>query len=134
MLLPLGLLLARNGIVPSPLAVNGVGLVLVILPASLWATWWEAASKGAATPGKRLLRLRVLHEQARALPSARQSAVRDMIKIALPWELGHTVALGLREHGTWRGAGLVVDAHRSHLWLAAGQSGAVDHPFSQAGA
>jgi hypothetical protein len=49
-LLPLGLLLARNGIVPSPLAVNGVGLVLVILPASLWATWWEAASKGA-TPG-----------------------------------------------------------------------------------
>ena len=94
MLLPLGLLLARNGIVPSPLAVNGVGLVLVILPASLWATWWEAASKGAATPGKRLLRLRVLHERARALPSARQSVVRNMIKIALPWELGHTVALG----------------------------------------
>jgi len=92
-LLPLGLLLARSGIVLRPLVVNGVGLVLVILPATLWATWWEAGQKGA-TPGKRLLRLRVLHEQARALPSARQSVVRNMIKIALPWELGHTVALG----------------------------------------
>ena len=105
-LLPLGLLLARNGIVLGPLVVNGVGLVLVILPATLWATWWEAAPKGA-TPGKRLLRLRVLDEQARALPSARQSVVRNMIKIALPWAGAHGGA-GVREHGRWRGAGLVV--------------------------
>jgi hypothetical protein len=41
-----------------------------------------------------LLRLGVIDESADALVSARRSLARNVIKIAVPWELGHTVALG----------------------------------------
>jgi uncharacterized RDD family membrane protein YckC len=93
LLIPVGLLFIRHGIVLSSVAINAIGLVLVIAPATAWATWWEAVPRGA-TPGKRLLRLRVLEENAAAFPSVTRSLARNAIKIAVPWELGHTVALG----------------------------------------
>jgi uncharacterized RDD family membrane protein YckC len=40
------------------------------------------------------LRLGVIDESTDALVSARRSLARNVIKIAVPWELGHTVALG----------------------------------------
>jgi uncharacterized RDD family membrane protein YckC len=58
-LIPLGLLLTRQEVTLSPLAVNAIGLALVIAPATAWATWWETRPRGA-TPGKRLLHLMVL--------------------------------------------------------------------------
>jgi uncharacterized RDD family membrane protein YckC len=93
LLLPLGLLLIRRGVMLSSVAVNAVGLALVIAPATAWATWREARQRGA-TPGKRLLRLGVIDESTDALVSARRSLARNVIKIAVPRELGHTVALG----------------------------------------
>jgi uncharacterized RDD family membrane protein YckC len=57
LLLPLGFLLIRRGVMLSALAVNAFGFALVIAPATAWAAWWEARPRGA-TPGKRLLRLR----------------------------------------------------------------------------
>jgi uncharacterized RDD family membrane protein YckC len=93
LLVPLGLLLSQRGVMLSSLAVNALALVLVIAPESAWAAWWEARPRGA-TVGKRLRRLRVIDEKTRALPSGRQALVRNLIKITLPWELGHTVALG----------------------------------------
>jgi uncharacterized RDD family membrane protein YckC len=73
----------------------------VIVPATGWASWWESRPRGA-TPGKRLLRLRVLDDNTEAAPSGRQSLTRNVIKIAVPWELGHTVALGFASVGTGR--------------------------------
>jgi uncharacterized RDD family membrane protein YckC len=93
LLLPLGLLLIRRGVMLSSVAVNAVGLALVIAPATAWATWHEARPRGA-TPGKRLLRLGVIDASTDALVSAWRSLARNVIKIAVPWELGHTVALG----------------------------------------
>jgi len=93
LLLPLGLLLIRHGVMLSSVAINAIGLVLVIAPATAWASWREARPRGA-TPGKRLLRLGVLDETTEALVPASRSLARNMIRIALPWELGHTVALG----------------------------------------
>jgi uncharacterized RDD family membrane protein YckC len=93
LLLPLGLLLIQRGLMLSSLAVNALAMALVIAPATAWAAWCEARPRGA-TVGKRLLRLRVIDERTRALPSGRQALVRNLIKITLPWELGHTVALG----------------------------------------
>jgi uncharacterized RDD family membrane protein YckC len=93
LLLPLGLLLIRRGVMLSSAAVNAVGLALVIAPATAWATWREARPRGA-TPGKRRLRLGVIDKSTDALVSARRSLTRNVIKIAVPWELGHTVALG----------------------------------------
>ena len=87
------LLLIRRGVMLSSVAVNAVGLTLVIAPATAWATWREARPRGA-TPGKRLLRLGVIDESTDALVSARRSLARNVIKITVPWELGHTVALG----------------------------------------
>ena len=99
LLLPLGLLLIRRGVMLSSVAVNAVGLALVIAPATAWATWREARPQGA-TPGKRLLRLGVIDESTDALVSARRSLARNVIKIAVPWELGHTVALGYASTGS----------------------------------
>jgi uncharacterized RDD family membrane protein YckC len=55
-------------------------------------TAWEAGGR-AATPGKRVLRLAVRHGDDR--PGWRRSLVRNALKVALPWELGHTAALAL---------------------------------------
>lgn len=93
LLLPVGLLLIRYGVTLGAVAVNAIGLALLIAPATAWATWREARPRGA-TPGKRLLRLGVIDESTDALVSARRSLARNVIKIAVPWELGHTVALG----------------------------------------
>jgi uncharacterized RDD family membrane protein YckC len=93
LLLPFGLLLIRHGVMLSSVVINAIGLVLVIAPATACASWREARPRGA-TPGKRLLRLGVLDETTEALVPASRSLARDMIRIALPWELGHTVALG----------------------------------------
>jgi uncharacterized RDD family membrane protein YckC len=65
LLLPLGLLLIRRGVMLSPVAVNAVGLTLVIAPATAWAAGHEAQPRGA-TPGKRLLRLGVINESTDA--------------------------------------------------------------------
>jgi uncharacterized RDD family membrane protein YckC len=99
LLLLLGLLLIRQGIMLSSVAVNAIGLALVIAPATAWATWREARPRGA-TPGKRLLRLRVLDGRAEALVPVSRTLARNVIKIALPWELGHTVALGYAYTGS----------------------------------
>jgi uncharacterized RDD family membrane protein YckC len=130
LLLPIGLLLIRHGIMLSSPAVNVIGLALVIAPATAWATWREARPRGA-TPGKRLLRLGVRDESTEALPSASRSLARNVIKIAVPWELGHTVALGYAYAGM-QCADLVVDTDRNYLWLAARQPDLVDHSFPQA--
>jgi uncharacterized RDD family membrane protein YckC len=98
LLIPLGLLLIQRGGMLSSLAVNALALVLVIAPATAWAAWCEARPRGA-TVGKRLRRLRVIDQKTRALPSGRQALVRNLIKITLPWELGHTVALGFASLG-----------------------------------
>ena len=47
LLLPLGLLLIRHGVMLSSVAVNAVGLAFVIAPATAWATWREAGPRGA---------------------------------------------------------------------------------------
>ena len=97
LLLPVGLLLIRYGVTLGAVAVNAIGLALVIAPATAWATWREAPPRGA-TPGKRLLRLVVIDERTEAFASAWRSLARDVIKIA--WELGHTVALGYAYTGS----------------------------------
>jgi uncharacterized RDD family membrane protein YckC len=83
LLVPVGLLLIRNGVMLSSVAVNAIGLAFVIAPATVWAAWRETRPR-AATPGKRLLRLKVLDDKTEALPSAQRSLARNMIKIAMP--------------------------------------------------
>ena len=48
LLLPLGLLLVRHGVVLNSTAVNAIGLVLVIAPATAWATVRKPATRSHA--------------------------------------------------------------------------------------
>jgi uncharacterized RDD family membrane protein YckC len=54
----------------------------------VWLAGWEA-SPGGATPGKRLLGLRVLTSSGDRLSWPR-SLLRTALKFTLPWELAHT--------------------------------------------
>jgi uncharacterized RDD family membrane protein YckC len=65
-----------------------VTVAVLTVPVTLWFAWWEAAPRGA-TPGKRLLGLRVSRLDGTGLPW-RGSLLRSLVKIALPWELAHT--------------------------------------------
>ena len=64
------------------------GIVVLTVPVTLWSAWWEAAPRGA-TPGKRLLGLRVSRLDGGTLSWPR-SLLRSTVRIAVPWELAHT--------------------------------------------
>jgi uncharacterized RDD family membrane protein YckC len=92
-LVPLGLLLVDRS-VPS-LGWNAVSFVVLIVPATVWLAAWEGGRSGA-TPGKRLFGLRVRVPQVGDV-GWRLAAVRNALKVALPWELGHTAAFLLAD-------------------------------------
>ncbi len=92
LLVPLGVFLVVRGISPPAEAVYLFSLAVVVLPATLWTARCEAET--GATPGKRLLRLHVIDLATSRRPSRARALVRALVKIAVPWGLGHTVALG----------------------------------------
>jgi uncharacterized RDD family membrane protein YckC len=63
-------------------------IAMLTVPVTLWFAWWEAAPR-EATPGKRLLGLRVSCLDGGA-PYWPRSLLRSAARIALPWELAHT--------------------------------------------
>jgi uncharacterized RDD family membrane protein YckC len=70
-----------------------VVFAVLTLPVTAWFAGWEATPRGA-TPGKRLLGLRVLTTSGQrvALP---RSLLRTALKITIPWELAHTAVWNL---------------------------------------
>jgi GrpB-like predicted nucleotidyltransferase (UPF0157 family)/uncharacterized RDD family membrane protein YckC len=60
---------------------------VLTVPVTVWLAGWEA-SPGGATPGKRLLGLRVLTMSGDRLTWPR-SLLRTALKFTLPWELAH---------------------------------------------
>ena len=92
-LVPLGLLLNDRSVQSSSLAWNLIAFALLIIPVTVWLAAWEAGPR-AATPGKRLVGLRVQTNDGRP-PQFGRSLARNGLKVALPWELGHTAAFVL---------------------------------------
>jgi uncharacterized RDD family membrane protein YckC len=91
-----GVLGRSAGVLPRHITTPGGRIVaqlaviaVLTIPVTLWFAWWEAAPRGA-TPGKRLLGLRVRRLDGGGLPWPR-SLLRSTARIALPWELAHTV-------------------------------------------
>jgi uncharacterized RDD family membrane protein YckC len=70
------------------IAAQLAAIAVLTVPVTLWFAWWEAAPRGA-TPGKRLLGLRVATVDGRGL-SPRRSLLRSLVRVAVPWELAHT--------------------------------------------
>jgi uncharacterized RDD family membrane protein YckC len=96
-LVPLGLLLVEHSVRLPPLGWNAVSFLLLVLPATVWAAAWERSRRGA-TPGKRLLKLRV-RTLSGGRPGWGPALARNTIKIAVPWEAGHTAAFLLADPG-----------------------------------
>jgi uncharacterized RDD family membrane protein YckC len=89
-----GALLRAAGLLPSHITTPGgrilgqlAAFAMLTLPVTVWFAWWEAAPRGA-TPGKRLLGLRVSRPGGGLSWSG--SLLRSAVKIAVPWELAHT--------------------------------------------
>jgi uncharacterized RDD family membrane protein YckC len=97
-LVPLGLLLVDSGVRLPQLAWNALAFTLLILPVTVWLAGWERGRRGA-TPGKRLLRLRTSGPGGSGL-GWRRALARNALKVALPWELGHTAAFALADPAT----------------------------------
>jgi uncharacterized RDD family membrane protein YckC len=90
-----GALLRAAGLLPDHITTPGgrvlaqlVVVAVLTVPVTLWFAWWEAAPRGA-TPGKRLLGLRVSRLNGGGL-SGSGSTLRSAVKIAVPWEVAHT--------------------------------------------
>jgi uncharacterized RDD family membrane protein YckC len=94
-LVPLGLLLVGRSVRLPSLGWNAASFIVLIVPATVWLAAWEGARSGA-TPGKRLLGLRVRLSREGDV-GRRRAAVRNTLKVALPWELGHTAAFLLAD-------------------------------------
>lgn len=72
---------------------NIVGFFAVIVPITVAAAGFEESARHA-TPGKRLLRLRV-RSGAAAGPGFARALLRNAVKYALAWELAHTAVFAL---------------------------------------
>lgn len=90
-----GAVLYAAGATPSINIVIGnvVGFITLIVPITVAASGFEGSTRHA-TPGKRAMRLTVERAAGGGAGFAR-SLVRNGIKYALPWELGHTAVFAL---------------------------------------
>ena len=86
---PLGVLLRQSGRSPSPRTV----LLLSALPPLAATVAAAARETRTGTPGQQRQGL-VVVDAAGGPPRLGQALLRNALKIGLPWQLGHTVAVG----------------------------------------
>lgn len=84
LLVPFGVLVMDRVADLPHWVLNAGAFVLLVVPATVWLAAWERGGR-RATPGKRLLGLRVAGRVGWG-----PSLTRNALKLALPWELGHT--------------------------------------------
>lgn len=97
---PLGLAAIRFGRAGNRASVYAASAVVPVVAAVLAARAESGPHQG--TLGKRREHLKVVSTSALghdARISMRRALVRNVVKIAVPWQLGHTVALGASRGG-----------------------------------
>jgi len=116
-LVPVGLLVRGHDL---PVWALNVGAFLVLIfPVTLWLAWRESAR--GATPGKRLRGLLVVSAQSGGSASFGRTLTRNVLKLTVPWELGHTVAYGFAtqsDPGVWLIAVSIILYAVVLVWLA----------------
>ena len=127
---PVGIVLGRVQEAPSPLLLAALSSVPPV-GATLWAAWAEARP-AHATWGKRAERLTVAGPSGG--PGTGRALLRNVVKIALPWTLGHVVAFraagGAFERNdpvAWAATALLVPLAGSVAVLAATGAGRPPH-------
>lgn len=125
--LPAGIWLNQAGIGSSRPAVIGLSFVSPLIAAA-WAARAESTA-ARATWGKRAERLRVqtIDGDQATYPAA---LIRNLVKISLPWQIGHVVAIGASDGGLEDGDPLILAATAViypligiMVWLCARDSG-----------
>lgn len=108
LIVPVGFLMARAGVELGQRGANLFGFLALVVPVTLWLAWREAAPR-SATPGKRLRGLRVVVAASGAAAGFGTTLLRNTLKVAVPWQLGHQVAFGFATLGDGEiGRGLIV--------------------------
>ncbi|GAA2748511.1 hypothetical protein GCM10009869_00540 [Amnibacterium kyonggiense] len=74
------------------LALNAIAAMVIVLPVVIAAAEFESR-RSAATPGKRILRLRVSGPTGR--PTYAQGLLRNALKVGVPWLLGHAAVYAI---------------------------------------
>ncbi|WP_147943483.1 RDD family protein [Microbispora sp. CSR-4] len=93
LLVPVGVVVYSAGLRLPVGLWNLVSFLLLIAPVTLWCAWRESG-RFQATPGKRVRGLIVVDARSGGPIGFGRALLRNTAKIALPWELGHTVAYG----------------------------------------
>ena len=91
LLVPVGVILYGTGFRLPSWGWNLVSFLILIVPVTLWTARCESGSS-QATPGKRKKGLAVVDARSAQPVGFGRALLRNAIKIALPWELGHTIA------------------------------------------
>lgn len=82
----------------SSAAGNVVSAVILVLPVTIVLALLESGRQ-EATVGKRSRRLRVVDAETGATVPFRRTFLRNVLKIAVPWSLGHVVVYGWTQPG-----------------------------------
>lgn len=82
----------------GPLALNLLGLGLVVLPVTIALTLLECG-KYEATPGKLKFGLRVRVDPTGERLPWHRSLLRNLLKLGLPWTLGHLAGIAVATGG-----------------------------------
>lgn len=91
---------------PTPLQVIAISAIPPVA-ATLWAARAESSVSGS-TWGKKKLGLSV--RRGDSSPSFGRAVVRNVVKIAIPWQLGHVAAIGAATGGFERQDPLTITA------------------------
>jgi hypothetical protein len=78
--------------------VNVVAAFVLVVPVTLGLAWLESGTR-EASPGKRARRLRVVRFGTGARVSLWRALMRDTLKVAVPWTIGHAAVYGIVASG-----------------------------------
>ncbi|MEU9831990.1 RDD family protein [Streptosporangium sp. NPDC048047] len=91
LLVPVGVAAGGMGLRLPAWGWNVVSFLILIVPVTVWAARRESGPL-QATPGKRRMGLAVADARSGRPVGFGPALLRNILKIAVPWELGHTVA------------------------------------------
>jgi uncharacterized RDD family membrane protein YckC len=103
----------------DPLALNVVSALVAVVPVVIGLAWTEA-SRRQASPGKRLRHLRVVDAETGRRVTFGRTLIRNVLKVGLPWTIGHAAVVAIVEgaHGSMAGSVWVLTALAYVLPLA----------------
>jgi hypothetical protein len=83
----------------STVWLNVTGALVLIVPVTVGLAWLESGTR-QSTVGKRTRRLQLVGADTGSRVTFSRALLRNSLKIALPWTLGHAVVFGIVQTGS----------------------------------